>query len=104
VSQLADAKDTGPARQALTELEQAVGRVLEEMESLRGRVKESESRTRNVEELLRRFTKGEVDPGNLQERLSELEEVNQGLLDRIDSGKVGVERVLARIRFLEEHR
>ena len=104
MSQLADAKDAGPARQALTELEQAVGRVLEEVESLRGRVKESESRTRNVEELLRRFTKGEVDPGNLQERLSELEAMNQGLLDRIDSGREGVERVLARIRFLEEHR
>jgi len=35
-------------------------------------------------------------------RLKNLESENQELLDRLKMGKAGVERLLARIRFLEE--
>ena len=103
MSKSEDAKTVDPARRALTDLDGAVGNILTEMEVLRARVKESEKRTKDVEELLRRFTKGEVDPGSLQGRVEQLRVENAELRERIDQGRAGVEKILARIRFLEEH-
>ncbi len=93
-----------PARAALKELDEAVGRMLEEYGDLSARVQDTEDRTRDVEELLRRFTKGDVDVGGLQERLALLETENEDLRARVDDGRAGVQRILDRIRFLEEHR
>lgn len=103
MSKSEDAKTVDPARRALSDLDSAVGKALAELESLRGRVKESEKRTKDVEDLLRRFTKGEVDPGSLQGRVERLHAENAELRERIDEGRAGVEKILARIRFLEEH-
>jgi CHASE3 domain sensor protein len=55
-----------------------------------------------MRELLRKFTEGEEDPARLMTRLRTLESGNQELLDRLQKGKGGVDRLLARIRFLEE--
>jgi hypothetical protein len=93
-----------PARTALKELDSAVNRVLEEYSGLAARVRDTEGRTRDVEELLRRFTKGDIDVGGLQETLARLEEENQDLRQRVAEGRAGVQRILDRIRFLEEHR
>jgi hypothetical protein len=88
----------------LKELDEAVGRMLEEYGDLSARVQDTEDRTRDVEELLRRFTKGHVAVGGLQERLALLETENEDLRARVDDGRAGVQRILDRIRFLEEHR
>lgn len=93
-----------PARTALKDLDSAVSRVLEEYSSLAARVQDTEGRTRDVEELLRRFTKGDIDVGGLQETLARLEEENEDLRRRVSEGRAGVQRILDRIRFLEEHR
>ena len=93
-----------PARTALKELDGAVNRLLEEYSGLASRVRDTEGRTRDVEELLRRFTKGDIDVGGLQETLARLEEENEDLRRRVSQGKAGVQRILDRIRFLEEHR
>ena len=61
-----------PARTALKELDSAVNRLLEEYSGLADRVRDTEGRTRDVEELLRRFTKGDIDVGGLQETLARL--------------------------------
>ena len=45
---------------------------------------------------------GEQDPGALVERLTDLESRNRELNERLEEGREGVERLLARIRFLEE--
>ena len=103
MSKSEDAKTVDPARRALADLDGAVGRILTELEVLRGRLKESEKRTGDVEELLRRFTKGDVDPGSLQGSVEQLRSENSELRERIEQGRAGVEKILARIRFLEEH-
>lgn len=100
----ASAENDGSDRQALSHLEAAVGRLLEETERLRGRTARAETRVRDVESLLRRFTKGEDDPAQLQRRLSDLQEENRELKRRIEEGGEAVDRLLARIRFLEEQR
>jgi hypothetical protein len=54
-----------------------------------------------LEELLRRFTAHEVEPGDTVSRLRELEAENADLRSRVDQARAGVERLLAKVRFLE---
>ncbi len=91
-------------RQALSRLERAVDELLEEVEGLRGLSARHEVRVRDLEALLRRFTKGDDDPARLLAQVAELEEENDLLKGRIQEGREGVERLLARIRFLEDQR
>jgi predicted RNase H-like nuclease (RuvC/YqgF family) len=92
----------GLERKALSEVEGAVGRLLEEMKRLEARTQRAETRVRDVEALLRRFTRGDEDPAQLQRTVSGLQEENEELRSRIEEGREAVERLLARIRFLEE--
>lgn len=94
--------DEAMERSALSEVETAVGRLLEEMDLLRERTLRAETRVRDVEALLRRFTRGDEDPARLQRRAGELETENDELRARIVEARETVERLLARIRFLEE--
>lgn len=91
-----------PEREALAALERAVGRLLAEVEAHEVRTRRAEVRVRDVEALLRRFTKGEDDPARLQARLTDLEEENTDLKARMEEARESVDRLLARIRFLEE--
>ena len=91
-------------RQALARLEAVVGRLLDRTDRLRERTRAAEARVQDVEELLRRFTSGEEDPGQLLEKVRRYEEETRELRERLDEGKAGVERILARIRFLEDQR
>ena len=91
-------------RQALQALEEGVGRALERLEVFRVRAHGAESRSAELGELLRRFTE---DPGEaplLLSRLNALEVENEDLRGRLAKGREGVERLLARIRFLEGQR
>jgi predicted RNase H-like nuclease (RuvC/YqgF family) len=99
-----EAKADATDRQALARLESSVTRILEEAARLRSRAREAEDRVTDLEALLRRFTKGEVDPASLQRRLVHLESENQDLRERIEEGRAGVERLLSRIRFLQDQR
>jgi predicted RNase H-like nuclease (RuvC/YqgF family) len=91
-------------RQALARLERAVGGLLSELDHLREQASRGDVRVRDLEDLLRRFTKGEDDPARLLVKVAELEEENSRLKERIHEGREGVERLLARIRFLEDQR
>lgn len=91
-------------RQALQALEKAVGQALERLEEFRTRAHGAEARGAELGELLQRFTR---DPGEaplLISRLRSLEEENEDLRGRLEKGRQGVERLLARIRFLEGQR
>jgi predicted nuclease with TOPRIM domain len=59
---------------------------------------------RELEKLLKRFTKGDADPAGLQERVSSLEAESTELRRRLSEGREGVDRLLSRLRFLEEQR
>lgn len=91
-------------REALSDLEAQVGRVLQEVQRLRDRARKAERRATDAEALLRNFTSGRDDPAGLRRRMRELEDENEGLRGRIQEGREGVERLLGRIRFLEEQR
>ena len=93
-----------PERAALHDLEVRVGEAVERLESLRTRATVAESKNAELEELVRRFTGDEAAPGRLLSRLQQLERENSDLRDRLMRGRDGVDRVLARIRFLEEQR
>ncbi|HSW29571.1 MAG TPA: hypothetical protein VLH75_08845 [Longimicrobiales bacterium] len=89
---------------ALHELERAVGGALERLRALRARAEESEARERDLQELLRRFTGDPEEAGRLLGRMRALQAENADLRERLAKGREGVERILARLRFLEEQR
>ena len=68
------------------------------------RVEQSEARVQDLEGLLKRFTKGDADPATLQATISLLEAENEVMREKIREGREGVERLLSRIRFIEELR
>ena len=88
-------------RQPLDELERAVGDMLDRLTWMNERMSLAEEKSDELEELLRRFTGHEVDPGDIVSRLRKLEEENADLRSRVSQGREGVERLLAKIRFLE---
>jgi len=88
-------------RHPLEELERAVGDMLDRLGWMNERMALAEEKSEELEELLRRFTSHEVDPGDIVARLRKLEAENLDLRARVDQGRQGVERLLAKIRFLE---
>jgi predicted RNase H-like nuclease (RuvC/YqgF family) len=101
-------KREGKSRKKVTDLEvfprleEAVDAAVARVEELRTRLEESQGQGRDMEQLLKQFTGEGEDPATLLGRLRALEIENQELLTRLKKGKEGVDRLLARIRFLEE--
>lgn len=94
----------GAERPAFQALDAAVGRTLDELDRLRRELAESRARGSELAELLGGFEKGDRDPVEMAARLDVLEKENADLRDRVARGREGVERLLARIRFLEDQR
>ncbi len=94
----------GAEGRAFQALEGAVGRLLAELERLRAEVAESQAHRSELAGMLKSFGDGEKDPVEMAHRLARLEEENADLLERVTQGREGVERLLARIRFLEDQR
>ena len=92
-----------PERAAFQELDSAVGELIEELVTLKGRASEAESKSAELEELVQRFTGDDAEAGRLLTRLRDLESENTDLKARLDRGREGVDRLIARIKFLEEH-
>ena len=84
------------------ELEDAVERAVGELARLRGEAEESERRRGELETLLEVFRVGDENPADMKARLNRLEAENRDLHERIGRGREAVERLLARIRFLED--
>jgi predicted RNase H-like nuclease (RuvC/YqgF family) len=91
-------------RQALARLEAGVGRLLADRGELTKRVEQAEARVQDLEALLKRFTKGDANPAALQATISLLESENEVMREKIREGREGVDRLLARIRFIEDLR
>jgi chromosome segregation ATPase len=95
------AKGAGGAG-GFSRLESAVEATLARVTGLQGDLDQARAKVREMDELLRKFSQGEDDPARQNSRLQELERENKDLLEKLQLGKEGVERLLARIRFLEE--
>jgi chromosome segregation ATPase len=87
--------------EAFKDLEGAVTRALGELEQLRRQADESQLRSGELETLLDSFRAGDESPADMKARLNRLEAENRDLHERIARGREAVERLIARIRFLE---
>ena len=87
---------------SLKRLDRAVGRLIDALDSEKERSRAAEKRVSELEKLLKRFEKNGVDPTALTGKVSKLQKENRDLKARIRKGREGAERVLARIKFLEE--
>ena len=92
---------SAPEQVAFAQLETAVADAIERLSSMSQRVRAAEARSAEMSELVTRFTGNEAEAGDLMSRLKRLEDENADLRGRLDSGRAGVERMIARIRFLE---
>ena len=88
--------------QAVERLENAVDAALTQVERLEGEVARMHTQSEALEGLLKGVTSGEEGPREMIEKLQILEEENRDLRSRLDEGRAGVERLLARVKFLEE--
>ena len=91
-------------RKRLRSLEKAVAGLIDRLRASEARASDADRRREEVEELLREMTEGTADPAAMSERLEELETENADLRARVDRGLEGVERVLSRVRFMEDQR
>jgi hypothetical protein len=91
-------------RDALRRLEQVVARALQRIRDLESRLAEAERRATDLDQVLFDVTGGDLEPTVFVDSLRGLREENEQLRERLARGRDGVERLLAKIRFLEEQR
>lgn len=92
-----------PEELAFEVLERAVSRALAHLETLEERLAAAEAKGDELTEVVKRFTGDEAEAGRILTRLNTLEEENLDLRQRLEQGREGVDRLLAKIRFLENH-
>jgi regulator of replication initiation timing len=102
VSKKSVASDDVSADQAVERLEDAVNAALDRVGQLQDEMVRMRTEGQALEGLLKGVTSGKEGPRELIEKLSILEEENSDLRSRLDEGRAGVERLLARVKFLEE--
>ncbi len=90
-----------PERQALSRLEAVAERLIEERAAVADQAREAEDRVRELKTLLSEFPEGKVDMVVLEKAITRLRDQNAELKGRMAEGREGVERILSRIRFLE---
>ena len=90
-----------PERQALSRLEAVAERLIEERAAVADQAREAEDRVRELKTLLSEFPEGKVDMVILEKAITRLRDQNAELKGRMAEGREGVERILSRIRFLE---
>ena len=95
--------DSGAAAEqaAFGRLEEAIARLLEHDMHAVQRAEAAEARVAELTEAVKRFTGDEAEAGRIMTRIRTLEEENADLRARLERGRDGVERMIARIRFLE---
>lgn len=98
------ARDASPERQGLPALDAAVGRTIDELRRLRQQATAATQRSAELEALLATFQSGTDSPEQMKERLDRAEAENADLRIRIAQGLETVERLLARIQFLEDQK
>jgi len=90
-----------PEKQAFDALERAVAETLERLKAMSARVAAADAKSAELGEVVQRFTGDGDEGGRILTRLKQLEAENVDLKGRLEQGREGVDRMLARIRFLE---
>ncbi len=89
-------------REALSRLEAAVEQLVEDRAEVQARAQDAGARLREMESRLEALERDGVDTASLEQELGELKHQNAELIERITEGRTGVDKILARIRFLED--
>ena len=84
-------------------VEEAVDRALARIRELEASLRETRVRKEEVESLLERMNTGEENPARMAQSLDVLGSENQELRSRLKVGREVTDRLLARVRYLEEH-
>ena len=96
-------QQTPDAGETFARLESAVRRLIRQSAELRAELRLARERNRELMELLGPVAEGEASPESVLERLRAAEDERHELQQRLERGREVVERMMARIRFLEEH-
>ncbi len=86
----------------LNRLDEAVDTLVARAQFLREELGEAERRIIELQELFQGFTSGDRAPEDMLDRLRTSERENKELHLRLERARNAVDRVLAKIRFLEE--
>ena len=94
----------GLEQAAFIELERIVDAALRHLGEMTRRAEMAEDRNAEFEALIKRFAGDEGDAGQVLHRLAELEEDNENMRSRLEAGQVSVDKLIAKIRFMEEQK
>ena len=94
----------GLEQAAFIELERIVDAALRHLGDVTRRAEMAEDRNAEFEALIKRFAGDEGDAGQVLHRLAELEEDNENMRSRLEAGQVSVDKLIAKIRFMEEQK
>ena len=89
--------------EGLNELEAAVEDAVDRIRGLGEELRATRARRDEVEALLQRMNTGEESPAHMARELRTLQAENEELRRRLTEGKAVVERLLARVNYLEAH-
>jgi len=92
----------GLGQDAFIELERVIDLALQHLEEVTLRAEKAESRNAELESLIKRFGGGEEDAGQVLHRLAQLEAENQDMHSLLEVGRAGIDKLIAKLRFLEE--
>lgn len=102
MSRAGDSADLSPTRPAAWDrLELAVRRLMDDYVAQQTRASAAEARIRELESKLSAISGGGLDPIELERRVGDLEAENQRLRERLEKARAEIERIMARLRFLE---
>ena len=94
----------GLEQAAFIELERIVDAAVRHLGEVTRRAEMAEDRNAEFEALIKRFAGDEGDAGQVLHRLAELEEDNENMRSRLEAGQVSVDKLIAKIRFMEEQK
>ena len=97
-----EAQQAPDASETFARLESAVRRLIRQSAGLRAELRSARERNRELVELLAPVAEGEAGPESVLERLRAAEDERQEFAGRLERGREVVERMMARIRFLED--
>ncbi|HSM05468.1 MAG TPA: hypothetical protein VK858_12690 [Longimicrobiales bacterium] len=84
-------------------LEASIDRALGRIRELEVELHRTRTRRDEVEGLLQRMSEGDENPARMAQRLKLLDQENGDLKRRIEAGREIAQRLLARVRYLEDH-
>ena len=105
---MSTASGEGSARPAvppeMDRLELGLRRLLDDHERWRVRARSAERRVAELEAALRDVASGDLDPVALAAQAEAIERENHTLRERLEQARSAVDRITARLQFLEEER